>query len=255
MKTTKANITERHPALSSVASGIHRGLGRRLGRRLSCILSCTLNCRLISRQSRRLSRRLGHRLSRRSNIISTTIFLLFLAQGLYSGCNKNSDDKKTAEETYKAWSDAIQKNRCEDIYDLLDEKSRWAVMSLVKDTGKAAALIKKHYPKNRKQGALARLGPAAGASPQKWMTRHCRQNRLLQKLKPFSGAPKKTQKNKDVFRVTTPSGEVATLIRDKYGRWGCSALKEHLEKVQVRMVNILKLTRENVARFKADSKR
>jgi len=192
-------------------------------------------------------------LSRRSNIILAT-FLFIFAHIFSSGCNKKSDDKQTAEETYKAWSDAIQKNRCKDIYDLLDEKSRWAVMSLVKDTGKAAALIKKHYPKSRKQGALARLGPAAGASPQKWMTRHCRHNKLLQKLKVFSGAPKKTQKNKNVFRVTTPSGEEATLIRDKYGRWGCNALQEHLEKVQIRMVNILKLTRENVARFKADSK-
>lgn len=181
-------------------------------------------------------------------------FLLILAQIFSLGCSKNSEDKQTAEETYKAWSDAIQNNRCEEIYDLLDEKSRWAVMSLVKDTGKAAGLIKKHYPKSRKQGALARLGPAAGASPQKWMTRHCRHNKLLQKLKPFSGAPKKTQKNKNVFRVMTPSGQEAVFIRDKYGRWGCNALKEHLEKVQVRMVNILKLTRENVGRFKADSK-
>lgn len=122
-------------------------------------------------------------------------------------------------------------------------------MSMAKDAGKAAALINKHYPNDRKPGALARIGPVAGFRPDKWMTRYCLRENLIQKLKPFSGEPKNIKRSINVYRVTTPTGEEVTLLRDKYGHWGCNALYDHLKKAQIRMANILKITRENAALF------
>ncbi len=182
---------------------------------------------------------------------STTLFffIVFCTCTQSYGCRRGNPKYLSPTKTYNAWSEAVKKGRCEDLYDLLDEKSRWAVMSTAEDAGKAASLINRHYPKDRKPGALARVGPAAGSAPGTWMTLHCTRENLIQKLKPFSGRAKELEKSKNIYRVETPSGKEVTLLRDRYGRWGCNVLYEHLKKAQIRMANILRITRENAALF------
>jgi hypothetical protein len=167
------------------------------------------------------------------------------------GCRKNKT-KPTAEDQYQSWRKAIKNKRCKSLYGLIDEKSRWAVMSLVRDARAADDLIQKHYPKSRQRGALARVSPANETSPQEWLTHYCRTRNLMKPLAALGLSPKEKHKKGSRYRVVTTKGRELVFLRDKYGRWGCNALRKHLKREQIRMANILKITKENVSQFRQD---
>lgn len=185
--------------------------------------------------------------------LSQALLVTFIGIAFLTGpaCRKTKT-KPTAKEQYASWRKAIKNKRCGALYGLIDEKSRWAVMSLVRDARATADLIRKHYPKSRQRGALARVRPADETSPKEWLTHYCRTRKLLETLAPLGLPPKTKEKKGSRLEVVTAEGREVVFLRDKYGRWGCNALYDLLKREQIRMANILKITKENASQFKQD---
>jgi hypothetical protein len=141
---------------------------------------------------------------------------------------------------------AVRKGDCKMLYRVLDEKTRWAAMSLVRDAKRVQALIKAHYPEADQPRELARVYEAATSKNAKqWFARYCTRTRLLAELKDLGGKPKAYKAHGKSGTLTSGSGRKVTFSRDAYGQWGCDVIRARVVALQVRMANLYKMAEEN----------
>ncbi len=170
-------------------------------------------------------------------------WILFLP----SSCKKH---KTGPTDVYEHWSRAVLAHDCGRIYRLLDEKSRWAVMSAARDTAKAAAIIQKSYPENRKAEELSKLGvQVADGKPEAYFESICRRHHYPRLLAPTAGKITAITVVGDKAHVVTDKKTRVLLTRDQYGRWGCTALKDQVVRRQLVAANFLKIVEQNAKVF------
>ncbi len=180
-------------------------------------------------------------------LVSSVAILASLAV-TWTACH--GKDKPGPKEVYRRWAKAVAANQCSKMYSLLDEKSRWAVISAAKDTARAAALIQKAYPPSRRGKELSKLGVStATGSPKDYFVDICKRHRYPARLAKSTGALTEIRVQGSKAVVTTDKGTKIELLRDKYGRWGCNALHEELVRRQLIAANFFKMVESNASDF------
>lgn len=170
------------------------------------------------------------------------------------GCRNEKSKKPSLPEVHSRWRKMIANKECAELFGLLDQKSRWAVISLVRDANEVAKLVEAHYPANRRARALARVSLARSSSgPAEWLAGYCRKRDLLKLLAPLAAQKKSISREKNRAIISIEGGKRLHFFKDPYGRWGCTALKKRLKKEQIRMANVLKATRENARLYQTAS--
>ena len=174
--------------------------------------------------------------------------LLLLLAVVPLSCKKAKPGPK---EIYERWAEAVSQGRCKALYPLLDEKSRWAVMSAAKDTAKAAAVIQRSYPENRRRQELSKLGVrVADGDPATYFEAICQRYRYPALLANTAGKIAKLNVSGNKAVVTTDKGVDVELSKDQYGRWGCKALATEVHRRQVMAANFLKMVQTNAETFR-----
>lgn len=182
-------------------------------------------------------------------LLVPTVACVLTAGWLGGGCKKKKK-KPSLETVHKRWQKALRQKRCRDLYPLLDQKSHWAVLSLVRDAKKVAALVRRHYPPARRDRALSHVAMARRAKDgAEWLAAYCRKHTLCQTFAAWAAAPRTIEKKGDTATVILSNGKRLTFFRDPWKRWGCTLLRKRLQEEQKRMANVLKATRENAALF------
>lgn len=144
-----------------------------------------------------------------------------------------------------------KKKNCGRLFRVLDLKSRWAAISLVRDAKRVEALVKAHYPPERQERALARVRQAATAgNAEQWVKRFCVREKLMKGLEDLADKPRKVVSGKKRGHLITSTGRKVNCHRDSYGDWGCDMLTARVVAEQLRMANLVKLTEENVAFYR-----
>jgi hypothetical protein len=143
------------------------------------------------------------------------------------------------------------KQDCGRLFRVLDLKSRWAAMSLLRDARRVEALVKAHYPPERQERALARVRMAATArNAGQWVKRFCMREKLMNQLKDLADKPRKVVSGKKRGHLITSTGRKVNCRQDSYGDWGCDMFTARIVAEQLRMANLVKLTEENVAYYR-----
>lgn len=106
--------------------------------------------------------------------VDKPIYLRMLATGtgvvvaltlsISSGCRKQAAQVRTAEQTHQLLIAAAKATDGKALFSLLDEKTRWSIISAYQARQQAVALVKKHYPPARQARELARAQAAIGAT-------------------------------------------------------------------------------------------
>ncbi|MCD6497593.1 MAG: hypothetical protein J7M25_04715 [Deltaproteobacteria bacterium] len=169
-----------------------------------------------------------------------------------SGCRKKDAKIKDLSWVRKEWSRAILHGDCEALYRVLDEKSHWAALSVGRDGKKAAALIAAQYPKEIRGRELAKLdGAQKGAKA--WFVHVCRSEKWTATIAKLGGKSKSVDRKGSVAVIHLVSGDKVVFERDRYGRWGSTALRGQLKRHQVKMANVLQMVQENVSQYRRGS--
>ena len=114
------------------------------------------------------------------------------------------------------------------IYDLLDQQSRWSVISIHKDLGKICSLVKTHYPKQRQARELQRCAGAARS----------RDARAYLAALPWTA---------ELLRPL--QGDSIQGLCQQGGAWSYCGLGDGLGRLKVKSARDLATTRENADTF------
>jgi len=169
------------------------------------------------------------------------------------GCRKKDAKLKDLSWVKKEWSRAILQGDCGALYRVLDEKSHWAVLSVSRDGKKAAALIAAQYPEEIRARALAKLDEAPKGA-KAWFVHVCRSARWTASLKKLAGKAKSVHRKGSVAVMHLANGAHVTFEKDRYGRWGSTALQAQLKMRQIKMANVLQMVKENVVQYRRASR-
>lgn len=147
--------------------------------------------------------------------------------------------KKTPRELVAALRKAARAGDFKAVYGLLDESSRWSVMSIFQAQQRARALVRKHYPAERQAAELRRTHlVATAADPEAYFAAYGRERRLLERLRDLPAAVAAAV---DAGSASSP----AWLCKEREG-WVYCGLRGELEQLKLRAVRDLETLREGL---------
>lgn len=138
------------------------------------------------------------------------------------------------------------------VHDLLDERSRWSIISAHKALKKMCAQIEAHYPAAQRARASARCHLAASVNtPRAYFQLLARREGLVKQLRGVArieaGAvpePKQQQ-----LQLTVPGGGQVRLCEDD-GVWGLCSWRARFDQLKVKAARDLATVEENVATYR-----
>ncbi len=133
------------------------------------------------------------------------------------------------------------------VFELLDQDSRWSVMSIHRDQLKLCAEVRAHYPKERQPRELERCRAADAAREVKpFFAAFARAGRLLEPLSGLTGRePLQRSGEKAVV-----AGRAAVVLCREGAAWGYCSLREELERLKLKAARDLAIVQENAEAYK-----
>jgi hypothetical protein len=170
---------------------------------------------------------------------------------LLSSCPKKNDAPSTPEQALEAVAAAMRADGgARSIYDLLDEGTRFSIMSAHKDLQRICTLVRAHYPKHLQAREVRRCDLASRAQNAKvWFIAYARRNRLLDHLKRAEKTGKRRGPSRgDRVELESAGGSLA-FCREE-GVWTFCGLRQHFDKLKVKTARDLTTVGENVEAYK-----
>jgi len=175
--------------------------------------------------------------------------LSLIALALFSGCSTKKKRPKTADAASAALATALKKGDGQAIYDLLDQKSKWSLMSALRAQREIRKLVKKHYPKDRQPRLLARTrGAAKSADATKYFLFVVKRDRLFATLGSADSAAKARARSTD--RADFAAGGKLRRFCHADGVWTFCGFRARFEALKVRANRDLTTVRENAETFR-----
>jgi hypothetical protein len=133
------------------------------------------------------------------------------------------------------------------LFDLLDQQSRWSVMTVHRDLRHLCELVRAHYPKDRQARELARCHAAEAApEPRDFFGRQANAWGVLRGLQGLTG--KEGLEGSGEQR--TVKGLRPPVILCRGPDWSYCGLREELERIKLRTTRDLATVQENVEAYR-----
>jgi hypothetical protein len=162
------------------------------------------------------------------------------------GCT--AGDSRTVHGALGRAADAVAAEDAEKLYLVIDQRARFAISSIVKARGRAAAMIRRDYPAEQQAAALAQLGDALDATDVELFRRRCT-SACFAELAAKVGAPVEEKTiGKEVVVRTTRGGELH-LFKGDDGRYGIVWNTQALARERQRAAAEEELVRNNAQTF------
>ncbi len=167
---------------------------------------------------------------------------LALLASLAGACR--TEPKKGPQTAVRRWNRALRDRDCSLLYEALDEKSKWAVMSMARDAVSASRLIQARYRGQARMRELSKLGlPVVTKDAKRLFAALCERERFIDRLRERHGPIRKVRTEGGRATAVTARGTKLFLERDDYGRWGVTVLRNDLRARALRLSNIRKAIR------------
>lgn len=168
---------------------------------------------------------------------------------LLSACD-GPPDPRTVEGTLAYISRAVEREAPEELYKVIDERSRHAMISIVSDRREAARLVRESYPPGERAAALAALGDAAEVeTAAQLFGRRC-DEACRRAIGESVGAPAEVREEGPMTVVTTVRGTKVRLYRGSPNGWyGLEWHPDELAAERNRANRDLAIIRENAETF------
>lgn len=148
---------------------------------------------------------------------ATSIFAVTTSAG--QGCQV-SDDAHTVRGALALAARAVEADDRVALFEVIDRRSRSALISVVKDRTKAAQAIRADYPEAERDAALRSLGDAGMVSdPAELFARRC-DRACVAELGANLGAPVSETPADGELIVQTAEGHTVRLFKGSDGLWG-----------------------------------
>ena len=132
------------------------------------------------------------------------------------------------------------------LFDLLDQQSRWSVMTVHRDLRRLCELVRAHYPKDRQLRELARCQVAEAAPEARaFFSRQANEWAVLARLQGLTG--KEGLEGSGELR--TVKGHPA-LVVCRGPDWGYCGLREELERIKLKTTRDLATVQENAEAYR-----
>lgn len=147
-------------------------------------------------------------------------------------------------------AEALESNDAARFFNVLDERSRFALAATVKERSEAKELIGRDYPEGEKAQALAALGDAGEVqTPAELFARRC-DAACLRGFRELIGAPATQRADGDEVVVTTTRGTTLHMHAGTDGTYGLVWKPRELSEERARAARELKQIRENSAVYR-----
>ena len=165
---------------------------------------------------------------------------------LAAGCSRGS---KTPEQAFRGVERAVAAGDAAAIYGLVDQQTRWAIQSTLKDQQLQRTIIQAKYPEAEAQKALAPLRAAAESDPALYFKRINDDRHVVEafrkRLGSVSGPIKSKIDGPDAVWVARQDGMPFHFAKNKDGTWGWSELRGDWSLEQDRAQHAVKTVQEN----------
>jgi hypothetical protein len=174
------------------------------------------------------------------------IHRMALALVLLAGCSRGS---KTPEQAFRGVERAVAAGDAAAIYGLVDQQTRWAIQSTLKDQQLQRTIIQAKYPEAEAQKALATLRAAEESQPALYFKRINDDRHVVEafrkRLGSVSGPIKSKIDGPDAVWVARQDGMPFHFAKNKDGTWGWSELRGDWALEQDRAQHAVKTVQEN----------
>lgn len=180
--------------------------------------------------------------------VRNSLWLALLAGCLLpAACRqKPQQPPTTPDEALVAFHKAVQRGRAKPVFALLDQQTKWSVMSTRRAQVKVRSLVRQHYPADRAARELDRTRLAGQArGPAEYFMGVARARGLLV---PFSGLGDIDRRDVSGASATLHSGEVALRFCREDAVWRYCGARETFEQLKVRASRDLEIVQEGVDR-------
>jgi hypothetical protein len=179
----------------------------------------------------------------RGSVLTVAVAVL-----LSAGCGK----AKTPEEAYRRFSAAVTAGDGAALYDALDQRSRWAYMTVQKYHREAYDIVLSNYPEGPvREREKRRFESAATASSGRELFRVETAPALLPMLRPLVAADARIElapSGNEAYAVLA-SGPKVPLLRGENGGWGFAGLLQRAEDHGNRAYHDLEVVRASAADY------
>jgi hypothetical protein len=167
-----------------------------------------------------------------------------------SGCD-GVPDPRSVEGALGYAMRAVERDDAGDLYKVIDERARHAMISIVNDRREAATLIEASYPAAERASALAALGDAAEAENAAALFAHRCDRPCREAIGATLGAPAEVRREGELTVVATARGTTVRLYRggDGHGWYGIVWHTAELSTERDRANRDLGIIRENAATY------
>ncbi|MFO0696804.1 MAG: hypothetical protein U0230_24750 [Polyangiales bacterium] len=151
--------------------------------------------------------------------MSRVLFLgLVPALSLLASCS-GTPDPRTVEGTLGYMAQAVEAGDARMLFRVVDSRARHAMISIVADRHRAAELVRRTYPTDQRDAALAALGDAADASDAPALFAHRCGAPCMQGIGALVGPPANVRTAGQETFVRTSKGTEIVLFRKNAGDW------------------------------------
>jgi hypothetical protein len=163
------------------------------------------------------------------------------------GCNRKA---KTPEEAYARFTAAVGARDGAALFDALDQKTRWAWISIQKYHREAYDIVLSNYPEGaERERAAHRFEPGATATSARELFVAQAAPALLPHLAPLAVAGARVEASGAEGAAVLPSGAKVPLARGEDGSWGYSGSATDAEEQKVRAFHDLEVVRASAADY------
>lgn len=175
-----------------------------------------------------------------------------VAAALLAGAGGCRGGAKTPEEAYRRFSRVVQAGDAAGLYEALDQKSRWAWMTVQKSHREAYDIILSNYPAGReRERELRRFerGATLGSARELFIEEVGRAALPGLRALVGEGARIESASDGETAVAILPSGARAPLKRSPRGGWGFGGFAEDSEDRQKRALGDVDLVRTSAADY------
>jgi hypothetical protein len=166
-----------------------------------------------------------------------------------SGDGANIEPARSPEAALAGLREAARERNAQTLWHLLDQQTRWSVMSTRRARRRLRRLIEEHYPPQRRAAELRRTelaGKSANAKAYFVQLIASEQQKLFTPLAALATTDKQPDRPGCV-RFGPEAPQAQRFCQGKDGHWYYSGLREHFEQLKLRATRDLETVKEGVS--------
>jgi hypothetical protein len=186
------------------------------------------------------------------NVVSHRQYSLsfFLCPLLATWACSDAVERRSVRGALAASADALEAGDAERFFNLIDDRSRFAMQATVTIRREARQLIEATYPATEKAQALAGLGEAGAVKSAEELFRRRCDNACLHEFSELVGSPREETRSGDEVVVTTVRGTILRMHAGKDGGYGLVWRTEQLSEERAQANRELGQIRDNAATYR-----